>query len=301
MSARAFPEGGYGGVTPCRGVEALAGDHDGFIVDQWGVLHDGTRPYPGAIECLERLRAAGKHVVVLSNSGRSAAYNVRVMESMGFSPRLFDRFIVAGDDARDAIARRTHAFHARLGRRYYAFTRDDNVSLLEGLGLERVTRVEDAEFLAVLGIDSPRLTVADYEALLGAGVARGLPLICANPDIVRVSPEGLLDAPGALAQRYVQLGGEAFYHGKPYPAIYESCLEALGGVARERIVCVGDSIEHDILGASRAGLRSAFVAGGIHAGELEAPWGRMPDAGLWQRFLEGAAARPDYLLPAFSW
>lgn len=287
---------------PIGGVGALARDFDGFIVDQWGVLHDGTNPYAGAVECLERLHAAGKRLVVLSNTGRREAEGIRAMAAMGFDTRVFARFVAAGEDARERIEHQATPFHARLGRRYYAFTRDDNVAVMEGLGKERVDHPDHADFLAVIGIDSPPKTVADYEALLAAGAARKLPMVCANPDIVRPSPQGLLDAPGALAQRYRQLGGgEVFYHGKPYPAIYESCIAALQGVPRERIVCVGDSIEHDILGASRAGLRSAFVTGGIHAGELGVSRGALPAPEAWRRFAGSAVARPDYLVPAFSW
>jgi len=297
----ASPDGAYDGVIALRSVAALARDYDGFILDQWGVLHDGTTPYPGAIDCLERLRGAGKHVVILSNSGRTGSFNVGMMARMGFEARHFDRVISAGDNAREAIERRTHAFHARLGRRYFAFTRDDDVSLFDGLNLLRASRVEDADFLAVIGIEAPRLTLAEYEPFLAAGAARKLPMVCANPDVTRPSPDGLVDAPGALARRYEARGGEVFYHGKPYPAIYESCLEALSGCARERIVAVGDSLEHDILGASRAGVRSAFLAGGIHLGEMGAAWGQLPDAGAWGNFLRDAPARPDYVLPAFAW
>lgn len=284
-----------------KGVRALDARYDGFIIDQWGILHDGTTPYPGALECLEMLRTGGKHIVVLSNSGRTERDNLRIMASMGFPESLFDRCISAGEDAREALARRALPFHARLGRRYYAFTRDDNASLLDGLGLERVGRVEDAEFLAVIGIDAPPKRVADYEEALAAGAARSLPMICANPDIVRPSPDGVVDAPGSLAQRYEALGGEVFYHGKPYPAIYETCVAAFGGIARDRIVAIGDAIETDVLGASRAGLRSAFVAGGIHAADLAIRWGEMPQPPAWRRLLENAPARPDYLLATFTW
>jgi HAD superfamily hydrolase (TIGR01459 family) len=297
----ASPERPFGDVVPVTGVAPLARDHDGFILDQWGVLHDGTRPYPGAVDCLEQLRRVGKHVVILSNSGRREEGNIRLMAELGFERGLYDRFVSAGEDAREAIERRLDPFHARLGRRYYAFTRDDNVSLLAGLAVERVGRVEDADFLMVIGIDSPRRMLADYEAELAAAAARRLPMVCANPDITRVSPEGLVDAPGALARRYEALGGGVFYHGKPHPPIYAACFRALQGCRRERIVAVGDSIEHDILGAERVGLASAFVTGGIHVEELEGRWGEMPDAVAWSRFLEGAAARPDYLLPAFIW
>jgi HAD superfamily hydrolase (TIGR01459 family) len=283
------------------GVAGLATRFDGYIVDQWGVLHDGMRPYPGALDCLERLHEAGKHVVVLSNSGRREAANVRLMEEMGFPARLFDRMVSAGEDAREAIVARANPFHAKLGRRCYAFTRAGDRSILEGVGLAFVDDVEEADFLAVIGIDSPRRGLADYEAELRAGRARGLPMLCANPDLARFHPEGLVDAPGVLARRYEELGGDVFYHGKPYPAIYASCLAALGHCAPERVIAVGDSIEHDILGAARAGLPSAFIVGGIHAQELGALPGGEPDPDLWSEFERRAVARPDYRLPAFIW
>lgn len=298
---RASPEGGYRGAIALGGIEDLARDFDAFIVDQWGVLHDGTRAYPGAIECLAELRRAGKRVVILSNTGRGEAEVGAIMDGMGLFRHLYDRCITAGEDARRALMRRTSGFHSRLGRRAYAFTRDGDASLLEGLELDLVDDVRDADFLAVLGIDSPRTTLADHEPALAAAAARRLPMVCANPDFTRPSPQGLLDAAGVLARRYEALGGEVFYHGKPHPPIYGSCLETLAGCARDKVVAVGDSIEHDVLGAARAGLRCAFCAGGIHAAELEASWGRLPTPAAWSRFIEGAIARPDFLLPAFVW
>jgi HAD superfamily hydrolase (TIGR01459 family) len=288
-------------VVPVAGVSALVAAYDGYILDQWGVLHDGTQPYPGSIECLTRLRAAGKRIVVLSNSGRREEENLRLMARIGFAGALFDRFVGAGDDARRAIASRSTPFHRALGPRCYAFTRDGDRSLLEGIGLEFVGRVAAADFLAVIGIDSPRRRLPDYEADLQAGILRGLPMVCANPDLVRVSPQGTIEAPGALARRYEALGGSVFYHGKPHPAIYRTCLDALAVAAREKVLAIGDSIEHDVLGASRAGLRCAFVAGGIHAQELEVTWGGLPGPEAWRGFMGGAVACPDYLLPAFVW
>jgi len=291
----------FGGAAPLGGLAPLADAYDGFIIDQWGVLHDGTRAYPGAISCLTRLRAAGKRIVVLSNSGRRAAVGIQLMAEIGFDRELYDRFVSAGEDARCALAARAGAFHRKLGRRCYAFTRGGDRSLLEGMALDLVERVDDADFLAVIGIDSPQRCLSDYEAELQAGAARGLPMVCANPDLVRVAPEGTVEAPGTLARRYEALGGEVFYHGKPHLPIYGSCLEALGGCAPERVLAVGDSIEHDILGAARARIRSAFITGGIHAAELGVAWGELPASAAWRRFAANAVAHPDYILPAFVW
>jgi HAD superfamily hydrolase (TIGR01459 family) len=278
----------------------LAALYDGFVLDQWGVLHDGTTPYEGAAECLTRLRAAGKRIVILSNSGKREADNLALMARMGFDTTLLDRFVSAGEDARIALAARTDAFHRTLGRRCYTFTRGGDRTLLEGIGLEFTDAIDDAEFLAVIGTDSPRRNVADYESELGTALARRLPMICANPDVMRLTPEGVIEAPGALAQRYEALGGSVFYHGKPYPAIYDMCLSALG-CPRDKVVAVGDSLDHDVLGARRVGIASALIPGGVHAAELDITWGALPHADRWDRYARTAPVQPDYLLAGFNW
>jgi HAD superfamily hydrolase (TIGR01459 family) len=281
-------------------MSVLAPRYDGFILDQWGVLHDGTRPYPGAVACLQWLHAARKRIVVLSNSGKREAENLGVMASMGFNVSLIARCVCAGEEARRAIETRSDPFHAALGRRCFAFTRDGDRAVLEGIGLEFVDRVGDADFLAVLGIDSPQRSLAGYEDELTAGVRRGLPMVCANPDISRLTPQGLVDAQGVLAVRYEALGGHVFYHGKPYPAIYKSCLAALGQTP-ENVLMVGDSVDHDVLGASRSGIASALIPGAVHGPQLGVKWGELPEEDRWRAFAATASAQPDYLLAAFNW
>jgi HAD superfamily hydrolase (TIGR01459 family) len=295
----AFPDH-YGDVEIVRCMSALAGRYDGFILDQWGVLHDGTVPYEGAAECLQRLRAAGKRIVVLSNSSKREADNLQLMKRMGFDVSLLDRVVSAGEDARAALEARAEPFHRALGRRCFAFTRGGDRTLLEGIGLEFVDRVEDADFLAVVGSDSPRRSLADYEAELVAGIQRRLPMICANPDTARLTPQGIIEGQGALALRYEALGGAVFYHGKPYPAIYKSCLAALR-CPPEKVIAIGDSVDHDVLGASRVGIACALIPGGVHGAELGVSWGELPSAEAWRAFAAKAPAQPAYLLAAFNW
>ena len=290
---------GYG-VPIADGVRMLSAQYQGFILDQWGVLHDGTRPYDGAVACLTALRNAGKRIVVLSNSGRRESDNLRLMESMGFDSALIDHLVSGGEHARAALEARSDAFHRALGKRCYAFTRGGDRSLLEGIGLDLVDRVQDAEFLAVLGSDAPRRLARDYESELLAGIARKLPMVCANPDTIRLLPDGVTEAQGVLALRYEALGGAVFYHGKPYPAIYESCLRILG-CPKKSVLAIGDSVEHDILGAARVGIPSVLIPGGVHAAELGIAWGGLPVPETWKRFASSAPARPDCLLAAFNW
>ncbi len=303
---RASPEGApsaggeFAGVVSFTSLAPLAAAFEGFILDQWGVLHDGTRPYPGAVECLAQLHATGKRIVVLSNSGRREADNLQLMERMGYDIDLIDRCVSAGEDARNAIQSRTSAFHRGLGRRCYAFTRGGDRSLLEDIGIRFVETVHDADFLAVMGTDSPRRSVSDYEVELRAGIARGAPMVCTNPDLARFTPQGLIEGPGVLARRYEALGGAVIYHGKPHQSIYGSCLTALGCLA-DKVLAIGDSVEHDVLGAVRVGLRSALIPGGVHGPELGITWGQLPSPVQWQAFAASAPATPDYLLSAFNW
>ena len=292
--------GDFAGVVPVASLAPLAAAFEGFILDQWGVLHDGTHPYPGAAECLARLRASGKRIVVLSNSGKREADNLRLMKRMGFDIGLIDRFVSAGEDARNALEFPVGPFHRRLGRRCYVFTRGGDRSLLEGIGLDLVATVQSADFLAVIGTDSPQRNAEDYESDLRTGISRGLPMVCANPDLARFAPEGLIEAAGVLAQRYEALGGAVFYHGKPYPPIYRSCLAALG-CTPDKVLAIGDSMEHDVLGASRVGIRSALIPGGVHAPALGIAWGQLPHPQRWQAFAANAPALPQYLLSAFNW
>jgi HAD superfamily hydrolase (TIGR01459 family) len=223
------------------------------------------------------------------------------MMQIGFPPSLYDAMISAGEDAYQNLKHRRDPFYASLGRRCAVLMRPADSVLLEGLDLEIVGRLDDADFVLLIGLDPARPGVEAYEPFLREAAARALPMVCANPDIVRAAPDGLHPAPGMIARRYEQLGGAVHYHGKPHPPIYESCLASLGIAHRTRILAIGDSLEHDILGAARAGIQSAFVAGGIHAAALGIAHGEAPSPRKLASLFASAPARPTFVMPAFVW
>ncbi|WID98683.1 TIGR01459 family HAD-type hydrolase [Bosea vestrisii] len=275
---------------------ALVPRYDGFLLDQWGVLHDGVRPYPGAVAALEALRRAGKRLIILSNSGRLGSENAVQLAKLGFARELYDEVVSAGDDAREALATRDEPLYQALGRRCLLLAREGEAHLADGLGLELVDEVETADFILLMTMDPPRQSVAGWMELLEAGSRQRLPMICANPDLHRASPTGgLQEAPGLVARAYEQLGGAVRYHGKPEPRIYRTCLARLG-LDRSRVVAIGDSLEHDIAGAQAAGLDSVFIGGGIHRGDIGwdgAAMGRASCLALFAR----AGRTPTYALP----
>jgi len=71
------------------GIAALAPRYDGFIVDLWGVVHDGVAPLPGALECMASLMAAGKRIVLLSNAPRRADDVVERITRIGVRAGLY--------------------------------------------------------------------------------------------------------------------------------------------------------------------------------------------------------------------
>ena len=283
------------------GLAAFAQAYDGFLVDQWGVLHDGARPYPGVVEALGRLRAAGKQVVVLSNSGRRAAVNADRLSRMGIPPDSYDRVVTSGEWVWRALRARSDGFFAGLGPRCLLFSHGGDRSIVEGLELETVASATAADFILISGTDAPAKTMADYEPFLVAGAARGLPMICANPDIVGVDQDLLIAGPGAIAQRYGALGGSVRWIGKPHGEIYRAALAAFDGLAPGRIVAVGDSLQHDIAGGKAAGLGTALVTGGIHRDAFAGA----TDSAACRQALDAlgivAEQRPDWLLPSFAW
>lgn len=291
-----------GGVTGPRwatGMAPLADLYDGFIVDQWGVLHDGSTAYAGVAECLEELVRRDKRVVVLSNSGKRADHNARNMARLGLPPRLYTAIVTSGEATWIELKGRAHPFTAGLGRRSLVIARDDDLSVADGLDLDIVDDVADADFILLSGVDGRALD--GWKPLLIAARQRSLPMICGNPDVLGLDARGTFPGAGSVARLYREMGGAVRFIGKPHPEIYEYCWQALGPMARERVVAVGDSIGHDVSGGAAAGAATALVAGGVHADAFA----DLDDGDSITRRAAALGAEegamPDWVLPAFVW
>ncbi len=276
------------------GVGAVAARYDGFILDLWGVVHNGQRPLPGVLDCLDRLRGAGKSVVLLSNAPRRIESLIRRLEQIGVPRDLYDHVMSSGEATHEALAAPPDDFHRALGRHCLHMGPERDTTVYDGLDFEIVGRAEEADFVLNTGIVDYAETVADYEAALAAAAALDLPMVCANPDLVVVVGDTPTICAGALAKRYEELGGRVAYHGKPHPPVYRRCFQLMPDVDKARILAVGDSFRTDIAGANAVGIDSLLVAGGIHAGELAAgPEGGMDPAKLAAAVAE-TGHRPTY-------
>lgn len=279
-------------VAVLSGLREVAADYDGFILDLWGVVHDGVTAYPGAVETLARLRDLGKATVMLSNAPRRARVLVELMEEIGIPRHLYGAVMSSGESVHLEMLRRTDPWFARLGSRCLHIGSEADKSIFEGLAVELVT-VDDAEFIMNTGPDGFVETIDAYRPILDAAVARRLPMVCANPDLVVMREGRRYVCAGSLARYYEERGGEVRYRGKPDPAIYDACFELLGRPDRGRVLAVGDALHTDIAGARAAGIDCLFCTGGIHAVELETAYGRRPEA----KRVEAAIAAHDGLRP----
>lgn len=281
-------------VTLVHGVAALADAHELFLVDQWGVLHDGHRLYPGAADALRGLKDAGRTVILLSNSGKRPGASGDRLDQLGIPPSLYDAVVTSGGQLHDALARAESAPYDALGERVFVFAWDADRGLLEGLPYREVTDLREADWILCAGVDRPDLPAYADDLVLAR--ERGLPLLVANPDFVTVAPDGSLQlCPGSIARAYEEQGGIVHWHGKPTAGIYEACRR-VGGSGPA--LGIGDSLHHDVAGAADAGMATLLVTGGIHAEELPAD----PDAAA----VEALARRlgtpvPDYASFRFRW
>ncbi|HTT78499.1 MAG TPA: TIGR01459 family HAD-type hydrolase [Stellaceae bacterium] len=281
------------------GMRELAPHYDGFIVDLWGVVHDGMRPLPGALDCMERLIAAKKRVVLLSNAPRRADDVVRRIAAIGVPKSLYHAVMSSGEEAWQCLHRRPEPFYAALGRRCLQIGSDRDLEMRDGLDLDFVDTVAEADFILNTGPAGWEDTLDDYAPRLAAARARDLPMVCANPDLVVMHDGRPALCAGALAEHYEEIGGRVRWHGKPYPSVYASCLALLGIADKSRILAIGDSLRTDIAGAAAAGIPSLLAAGGIHAGEFCSGGGIDPDR--IAAALAAAALRPLGVTARFAW
>jgi len=263
-----LPEPSPAPIRTYPGVAALARDYDAFILDLWGVIHDGVTVFPGVIDCLEHMKAAGRRYLMLSNAPRRAAVITAAMVEMGIPEALCRDVMSSGEAAWQELKTRRDPWYARLGHKCLHFGPDRDLNMFEGLELERVKRIAEASFIMNTGPWRDEEQVSDYEDLMREGVARELPMVCVNPDLAVIRGGVRIICAGALAQRYAELGGDVRYEGKPYKEIYGRCFETLGVIDRRRVLAIGDSLHTDIAGAEAAGIDSVLVIEtGLHKDE----------------------------------
>lgn len=270
---------------------SISSRYEALICDVWGVLHNGVRATRTANEALSAARKRGLAVVMVTNAPRTSADVHDFILSLGGAADGWDAIVSSGGVTRDQMIKHgTRPFY-HLGPKHHA-------AIFHGLeGVS--TSLEQADYVLCTGpFNDETETAEDYRPHINIMLARGLEMICANPDLVVERGHKMIPCAGAIADIYEQLGGKVTWVGKPHPLIYDYAKTAIEGILgrkvdKSRILGIGDAIRTDISGATAFGIDSLFVMDGIHAEELGLR-GTGADAAGAESFYAGQMARPTW-------
>jgi len=269
-------------------LDQLTDRADVLLCDVWGVIHNGVNPFLLSIEALKAARQRGQTVILITNSPRPADGVIRQFDTIGVDPDCWDDIVTSGDVTRRLVQDAPRAI--------YFLGPERDMPLVAGLDIDLV-EPDAADAVLCTGLfDDETETAEDYRDMLAGLQARGLPLICANPDREVERGDRLVPCAGALADIYVQLGGETRIAGKPHAPIYNEAMaraRALrGSVDLDRTLAIGDGVTTDIRGALDNGIDAIFIARGIHARQYVD--GRATDEARLNAFLDMAGVAPAY-------
>ncbi|WP_048648694.1 TIGR01459 family HAD-type hydrolase [Nitratireductor soli] len=262
-------------------LDAVAGQYAALLCDVWGVVHNGVEAYDDACAALARARAAGKVVVLITNSPRPHQGVEEQLDVLGVPRDAWDRVVTSGDVTRDLIR--------EAPRRLYHIGPERDGALFEGLDVELVEDFEASGVVCTGLFDDETETPEDYADILQRLRMRDLPFICANPDIIVERGDKHIWCAGALARDYGLLGGRTLIAGKPHKPIYDAAFKAAGEVLgrelpREEALAIGDGVLTDVKGADTYGFDVLFVTAGIHGREYGTP--DNPDPARLAAFLD---------------
>jgi len=198
----------------------------------------------------------------------------------------------------------TEGFFKGLGKKVYVISRGGDRSIVDGLDVEVVDDVKEANFMIISGSDAPEKTLEDYEPILKAAVRKQMAALCANPDSRGVMGSQNIMGPGTLARRYQDFGGVVHYIGKPHLPIYKHCIKILQEkqIYPGQTIMIGDSITHDILGGNLANIDTCLTRTGLHESAfLSATTPASLDKALTILSNQYNNVRPKYLVRALNW
>jgi HAD superfamily hydrolase (TIGR01459 family) len=275
----------------------VAPDYDVLLSDVWGVVHNGVAATANACDALRAFRKRGGTVVLITNAPRPGEFVQKFIDGLKVPRDSYDAIVSSGDVTRALIIERAGERVAHIGP-----PRD--LPIFEGLSAS-VAPIESADYVVCSGLnDDTTEGPDDYDAVIATMLARKLPMICANPDIVVERGEHLVYCAGAIADRYAAKGGDVIYAGKPYRPIYDQAMAAAAkargrDTAHGRVLAIGDSVRTDLKGSAAFGIDCLFVTAGIHAEELG---GRhSPDATALNAMFKDAQVAPKFVMQQLVW
>lgn len=282
------------------GIAEIADQYDTYILDVWGVLHNGVEAYQGVIPCLQELKSRGKEILLLSNSpNRASEVSQDLSTRFGIQEGThFDHIVTSGEATWQALKN-------YIRQTAYVFWDQEHPTALQGHDIKVTYDIENADF--ILGSLFPAgAQFEDYHPVLEIARSKNLPFLCANPDKVVNIGNNIHLCAGGVADDYIDRGGEVIWFGKPHLDIYKQAFTKLGladeQADKTRVLAIGDALRTDVIGANTAGIDVLWNLVGIHWEELRKPESR---EGIHTenltKTLEEFGAHPTALLRGLKW
>ena len=252
-----------------EGIREIINRYEVFILDQWGVIHDGNKGYSNAIKCVNYLKANNKKLIIISNSSKRKQSSINRLPILGFNSDLFDEVITSGEMIWQAISLSLKKYGDNLKKCFHIFdnTKEDGIKYRDGLkNVEFVNNIREADFILACTPYQNSIPM-DYIPILNKAYKNKMPMFCANPDfetVEKVNKKNIF-CMGTIAQLYQEMGGKVIILGKPFQEIYHEATKCLNSYKKSQMVAVGDSLFHDIMGAKQFGIDSVLITSGIHA------------------------------------
>ena len=238
-----------------EGLSQIHNKYDTFFIDLWGVIHNGVKLYPTAIKVLKNLNKLNKRFVLISNAPRPSKNVKNFLLELKMEENLTENIFTSGEAALKSLQKNIY------GKNFFHLgPRRDN-SLFSGFEKNK-RELNFADFILCTGFfEGKEDSLNYYESLLKNYTH--LKMVCTNPDLVVHRGEKQEYCAGTIAKIFNELGGHVIYFGKPYPDIYNFCIQK-----NERILAIGDNIRTDIKGANNMKFDSLFIINGIHKSEF---------------------------------
>ncbi len=242
--------------------------YDVFILDQWGVMHDGNYGYDHAIKSVEKLIIENKQLIIISNSSKRKITSINKLKSLGFDKNHFIEVMTSGEMIWQEISNSINNYGSDFRNCFHIYDSSKEDGLEFRNGLEKfnfVSNIDDANFiLACTPFENTE--PVDYIPILKDALDLNLVMFCANPDFVTVerNNEKNIFCMGTIADLYDHMGGKVIILGKPSKEIYEVSCKNINHLDLSKILAIGDSLDHDILGANNFGIDSLLISSGIH-------------------------------------
>ncbi len=251
-------------------IKEISNSYDYFIFDVWGVIHDGSKAYEGAIEAISFLRQQGKKICFLSNAPRRASKVEQMLKNFGITSNLYDFVLSSGEATFLDLKKNQENDFKDFGKNYFYIGPEKDIDLLDNLAYQKVDSASQANFALTTGFNDETSTLEEKLPQALEAKKYNLPMICVNPDMIVVKQNGTsMICAGTLAHHYQKIGGQVIYYGKPFLSVYKMVCEIFNHPENEKLLMVGDGIETDIKGANDFAIDSLLVTGGILSSQLK--------------------------------